>query len=239
MNKDELKNLYPKMPEQFMETVNKSVSDGLTVNGKVIRMKKKIFLIIAATLLLGVSVYAAGKAVGIISTSNALTDFTDAEEIPDKEDDIGVKFKYVDEFDNGYIFRKGWITNTSEIDENNVSLKDYKELTLVYSDNDADMYVIISPDEKESDTEDGVISQRSQLYKNVPLDYEMTEQDIEDQENGVYEFSTGDLEKEVTVTEMRFVSWHEDGVSYLIMQYGDEISFDDMKAMAEEIMAAE
>ena len=44
MNKDELKNLYPKMPEQFMETVNKSVSDGLTVNGKVIRMKKKIFL---------------------------------------------------------------------------------------------------------------------------------------------------------------------------------------------------
>ena len=84
MNKDELKNLYPKMPEQFMETVNKSVSDGLTVNGKVIRMKKKIFLIIAATLLLGVSVYAAGKAVGIISSSNALTDFTDTKEIPDK-----------------------------------------------------------------------------------------------------------------------------------------------------------
>ena len=133
MNKDELKNLYPKMPEQFMETVNKSVSDGLTVNGKVIRMKKKIFLIIAATLLLGVSVYAAGKAVGIISSSNALTDFTDTKEIPDKEDDIGVKFKYVDEFDNGYIFRKGWISNTSEIDENNVSLKEYKELTLVYS----------------------------------------------------------------------------------------------------------
>ena len=219
MNKDELKNLYPKMPEQFMETVNKSVSDGLTVNGKVIRMKKKIFLIIAATLLLGVSVYAAGKAVGIISSSNALTDFTDTKEIPDKENDIGVKFKYVDEFDNGYIFRKGWISNTSEIDENNVSLKEYKELTLVYSDNDSDMYVLISPD--------------------VPLDYEMTEQDIEDQENGVYEFSTGDLEKEVTVTEMRFVSWHEDGASYLIMQYGDEISFDDMKAMAEEIMAAE
>jgi hypothetical protein len=101
------------------------------------------------------------------------------------------------------------------------------------------MYVLISPDVKDSDTEDGVISQRSQLYKNVPLDYEMTEQDIEDQENGVYEFSTGDLEKEVTVTEIRFVSWQEDGASYLIMQYGDEISFDDMKAMAEEIMAAE
>ncbi len=148
MNKDELKNLYPKMPEQFMETVNKSVSDGLTVNGKVIRMKKKIFLIIAATLLLGVSVYAAGKAVGIISSSNALTDFTDTKEIPDKENDIGVKFKYVDEFDNGYIFRKGWISNTSEIDENNVSLKEYKELTLVYSDNDSDMYVLISPDVK-------------------------------------------------------------------------------------------
>ena len=188
---------------------------------------------------MGVSVYAAGKAIGIISSSNALTDFTDTKEIPDKEDDIGVKFKYVDEFDNGYIFRKGWISNTSEIDENNVSLKEYKELTLVYSDNDSDMYVLISPDVKDSDTEDGVISQRSQLYKNVPLDYEMTEQDIEDQENGVYEFSTGDLEKEVTVTEMRFVSWHEDGASYLIMQYGEKISFDDMKAMAEEIMAAE
>ena len=239
MNKDKLKDLYPKMPEQFMETVNKSVSDGLTVNGKVIRMKKRIFLIIAATLLLGVSVYAAGKAAGIISTSNALSDFTDSEDIPDKEDDIGVKFKYVDEFDNGYIFRKGWISNTSEIDENNVSLKDYKELTLVYSDSDSDMYVIIGPDKKESDTEDGVISQRSQMYKNVPLDYEMSVQDIEDQENGVYEFSTGDLEKEVTETEMRFVSWHEDGTSYLIMQYGNKISFDDMKTMADEIMAAD
>ena len=33
MNKNELKELYPKMSEQFMETVNKSVSEGLKDNG--------------------------------------------------------------------------------------------------------------------------------------------------------------------------------------------------------------
>ena len=169
MNKNELKELYPKMSEQFMETVNKSVSEGLKDNGKVIKMKKRIFTVLAATFLIGVSVYASGRAVGVLSTSNSLTEFTDA-----------------DEFKNGYMFKKGWITNSSGIDENGVKLDDSKELTMVYSKNENDMYLIVGPNNTDDGTADREITASSQMYKNLPVDYEMTEQDIEDQNVDVH-----------------------------------------------------
>lgn len=239
MNKKELKELYPKMSEQFMETVNKSVSEGLKDNGKVIKMKKRIFTVLAATFLIGVSVYASGRAVGVLSTSNSLTEFADADEIEKRESDIGLDFKHVDEFKNGYMFKKGWITNSSGIDENGVKLDNSKELTMVYSNNKNDMYLIVGPNNTDDGTADREITASSQIYKNLPVDYEMTEQDIEDQKNGVYVFSVGTEEEEVTETEMQFVSWHEDGVNYLIMQYGNEVSLDEMKEMAGEIIEAE
>ena len=67
----------------------------------------------------------------------------------------------------------------------------------------------------------------------------MTEQDIEDQESGKYIFSTGDADMEVTVVNINFVTWHEDGVNYTLMQYGDQgsLTLDEMTEMAQEIMA--
>ncbi len=101
------------------------------------------------------------------------------------------------------------------------------------------MYLIVGPNNTDDGTADREITASSQMYKNLPVDYEMTEQDIEDQKNGVYVFSVGTEEEEITETEMQFVSWHEDGVSYLIMQYGNEVSLDEMKEMAGEIIEAE
>lgn len=241
MNKDELKDLYPKMPEQFLKTVDKAVSDGLKDNGKVIRMKKKILLVLAATMAMAVTAIGAGRAVMITSHSDARSEFTDAEEIGEKADEIGVDFKYVDEFENGYAFKKGWINKNNELDENRGLLRQYKDLDLVYASDKGNVHFIVEEYKGNDDTEEGEIKAYTEDYKYVPVDYEMTEQDLEDMDSGKYIFSTGDLEEEVTVCENSFVTWHEDGVSYLLMQYGDRgsLSLDEITEMAEEIMAVD
>lgn len=237
MNKDELLKQYPEMPKQFLDTVNKAVSEELKKDRKVIRMKKKIFLVLAATLACGVTAIAAGKAVGLVGHSNAFSEFTEADEIKNK--DVGFDFKHVESFQNGYKFVDGHTSDTSAVDDNGVSVEDYKNINLSYEGEKGKLYFIANDYSENDGTEDGVISAKTDCYKYIPDGYEMTEQDIEYQESGKYIFSTGDADMEVTVVNINFVTWHEDGVNYTLMQYGNQgsLTLDEMTEMAQEIMA--
>lgn len=239
MNREELKKEYPQMPDSFLETVNKSVAAELDKNGKVIKMKKRILLVLAATLAIAVTAIGAGKAAYTVARSDAFSDFTDESKIPDKAEDIGVDFKYVTEFENGYRFNKGYISNCDERDDNDVSIKKYKSLDLIYIRDAGKLFFSVEEYNNTMDTEDGEISAFIQPYKCVPVDYELTEQDKEDMESGKYVISVGS--EEVELYDVYHVTWHEDGVQYMLMQYSysGSLTLDEMTEMAEEIQAAE
>ena len=239
MNREELKKEYPQMPVSFMEAVNKSVAAELDKNGKVIKMKKRILLVLAATLAIAVTAIGAGKASYSIARGDALSDFTDESKIPEKAEDIGAGFKYVTEFENGYRFEKGHTTNCEDRDDNDVALRKYKSLDLIYTGDAGKLYFSAEKYNNTMDTEDGEITAHIQPYKCVPVDYELTEQDEEDMESGKYVMSVGS--EEVELYDVYHVTWHEDGVLYMLMQYSysGSLTLDEMTEMAEEIQAAE
>lgn len=241
MNKNELKELYPQMSEQFMETVNKSVSEGLKDSGKVIRMKKKIFLVLAATVAMAVTAIGAGKAGMITVSSNEMSKFTDADKIAEIGEDIGLDVKYVEEFDNGYTFDYGYTSVNKEKDGNGEMLGEWESLHMRYSLNGDEMTYIAEKYRENDDAEEGEISTHTDAYKFIPEGYEMTEQDKADMESGKYIFSTGDRDMPVSVYDFTFAVWHEDGIRYTLMQYSDRgsLSEEEIRQMAEEIIAAE
>lgn len=239
MNREELKREYPQMPDSFMKAVNNSVAAEMDKDRKVIKMKKKIFLVLAATLAIAATAIGASKASYSIAHSNAFSDFTDESEIPEKAEDIGVGFKYVTEFENGYTFEKGHTVNCEDRDDNDTALRKYKSLDLVYTGDSGKLYFSAEKYNNTMDTEDGEKEAHIQPYKCFPADYELTEQDKEDMENGKYVFSYGS--EEIEEYDVYHVSWHEDGVLYMLMQYSysGSLTLDEMTEMAEEIQAAE
>lgn len=238
MNRDELKELYPKAPESFIKAVDRAVCDGLKDDGKVIRMRKKILLAVAATLAIGATAIGAGKAYTTTSHDDVFSEFTETDKIEDMKEELGFDFKYVTEFENGYSFAQGNTNSNTEYDEEDNRLRDYKSLELNYSGDKGMVTVFMEACTGETDTQDGEIADESQVNKIVPLDYELTDQDKEDIESGKYEFITGGGIDEVSEEECRKITWTENGVSYGIMQWDrrGDLSVDEMKEMAEEIM---
>lgn len=242
MKQDELKELYPKMPDRFKNVVDNAVSEKMNSKGKVIIMKKKLLAALVATLAIGVTAIGAGKAVGVMGNSNVNSNFTDVNEIKDKADDMGYDFKYVEKFDNGYTFSNGYTGTSSDIDENFEKLNEFNNISLVYKGDKGD--VIISVDKYRNvdgvEREEGVIEEREDIYKWCPPDYEMTEQDKIDSESGKYTFSFGIDGDEVIEEVVRSVSWYEDDAEYVILQYGNSgsLTIDELTEMAEQIQEA-
>ena len=135
MNKDELKELYPQMSEQFMETVNKSVSEGLKDSGKV------------------------------TVSSNEMSEFTDADKIAEIGEDIGLDVKYVEEFDNGYTFDYGYTSVNKEKGGNGEMLGEWESLHMRYSLNGDEITYIAEKYRENDDAEEGEIQTPTSLYQ--------------------------------------------------------------------------
>ena len=73
--------------------------------------------------------------------------------------------------------------------------------------------------------------------KFVPADYELTEEDKKAQEAGNFDLAYGSDEIEITTSCM--VEWDMDGQGYSLFKFGEELSAEEMFAMAEEIIDAQ
>lgn len=208
------------------------------------KSKKKISLIvIAATLALGLTVFAAS---GIVSTWFSSSSSTpDYKSLPTAEQvtkDIGYEPVLIDTFENGYAFKDGNIVKNNLKDENGNSVEKFKSVSFDYK-KDGDT-VIFAQDKVKSkiDISGDVVKnvKGTDIYyydytnKLVPPDYKLTDDDKKAKENGELIFSYGS--SKVEIKEVQSVTWVKDEMQYQLLQIDGKLTSDELVKMAEEIL---
>ena len=231
--------------EKIKNRVNNSIDSAYTERKSYsMKSKKKIALIaVAATLVMGITVFAAS---GIItqwfSSSSSIPDY---KTLPSKEQvvkDIGYEVVTIDEFSNGYKFDEGSIVDNALADETGNVAEKFKSVAFRYK-KDGDE-VIFSQDKVNSDIETSgkVVSTVDNVdvyyfnYTNkvVPPDYKLTEDDKKAEESGELVFSYGSSKAEII--EVQSVSWKDDGMYYQLLQLDGKLTQDELVEMAKEII---
>ncbi len=231
--------------DRISDVVNNRISSASAERMlKPMKSKKKIALIaVAATLVMGITVFAAS---GIISqwfsSSSSIPDYNELPSVKQVTKDIGYEVELVEEFANGYKFDNGSIVDNALSDETGNVIEEFKAVSFRY-EKDGDE-VIFSQDKVSSEFEtsgkvvstvDGVdVYYYSYTNKVVPSDYEMTDEDKKAEENGKLVFSYGS--SEVEIIEVQSVSWKKDDMYYQLLQIDGKLSADDLVEMAKEIL---
>lgn len=210
----------------------------------IMKSKKKISLIvIAATLALGITVFATS---GIVSTWFSSSSSTpDYKSLPTAEQvtkDIGYEPVLIDTFENGYAFKDGNIVKNNLKDENGNSVEKFKSVSFDYK-KDGDT-VIFAQDKVKSkiDISGDVVKnvKGTDIYyydytnKLVPPDYKLTDDDKKAEENGELIFSYGS--SKVEIKEVQSVTWVKDEMQYQLLQIDGKLTSDELVKMAEEIL---
>lgn len=231
--------------ENIKNRVNNCIDSAYTEKESyIMKSKKKIALIaVAATLVMGITVFAAS---GIISqwfsSSSSVPDYKTLPTPEEVVKDIGYEAVTIDEFANGYKFDNGSIVDNNLTDDAGKSVEKFKSVTFRYiKDGDE---VIFSQDKVSSDLEssgnvvatvDGVdVYYHSYTNKVVPPDYKLNEEDKKAEESGELVFSYGS--SEVEIIEVQSVSWKKDGIYYQLLQIDGNLTADELTEMASEVI---
>ena len=231
--------------ERIKDMVNNRIDSASTERMlKPMKSKKKIALIaVAATLVMGITVFAAS---GIISqwfgSSSSIPDYKTLPTAEQVVKDIGYEAVIIDEFANGYKFDNGSVVDNVLTDDNGKAVEKFKSVTFRYlKDNDE---VLFSQDKLNSQVEtsgevvstvdDVDVYYYSYTNKLVPPDYKMTDEDKKAEETGELVFSYGS--SKVEINEIQSVSWKKDDMSYQLLQIDGKLSADELVEMAKEVI---
>ena len=231
--------------ENIKNRVNNCIDSAYTEKESyIMKSKKKIALIaVAATLVMGITVFAAS---GIISqwfsSSSSIPDYNELPSVKQVTKDIGYEVELVDEFANGYKFDNGSVVDNVLTDDNGKAVEKFKSVTFRYlKDNDE---VLFSQDKVNSQVEtsgevvatvdDVDVYYYSYTNKLVPPDYKMTDEDKKAEETGELVFSYGS--SKVEIKEIQSVSWKKDDMSYQLLQIDGKLSADELVEMAKEVI---
>ena len=156
--------------------------------------------------------------------------------------DVGYAPVLIQEFENGYSYNTGYVVNNEHADSKTGEVEKFKSAMFEYEKNGELLYFwqeksdSISLDGAVVDSFAGVdIYYSSYMNKIVPEDYQMTEADKEAEEKGELVFNWGS--DNVQIMEVKNACWSEDGISYMLLQTGGELTENDMVSMAKEAIA--
>lgn len=226
--------------------VNSKIDSASTERESItMKSKKKISLIaVAATLALGITVFAAG---GIVSTWFSSSSSTpDYKSLPTAEQvtkDIGYEPVLIDTFENGYAFKNGSIVKNNLADENGNSIEKFKSVSFDY-EKDGDIVVFAQDKfnfemklqgEVIKTVKDTDIYYYSYTNKSVPAEYKLTDDDKKAEESGELVFSYG--AEKVEIKNVQSVTWIKDGTQYQLLQINGKLSADELSDMAEEVIS--
>lgn len=209
------------------------------------KSKRKVSLIaIAATLVLGITVFAASSVVTTWhSSSSSDPDYKSLPTAQQAIKDIGYEPVLIDAFENGYAFEDGSVVNNNLTDENGSSVEKFKSVSFRYKKNGDTVYFSQDKFISEIDMEGEVVStvNGTDIYyfsytnKLVPPDYKLTDEDKKAEKNGDLVFSYGS--SKVEIIEVQSVTWAKDGIQYSLMQRDGDLSVGELTDMAAEIIS--
>lgn len=195
-------------------------------------MKK---LAVAAVICLAsVTCYAAANLGGVEAhSSNDIKSFAKMEKAEKK---VGFDAKYVESFSNGFTFCRGGTGETQGLDtEGNPFGKKYPTLDIGYRNEDGNWVVLLVEENSlYADTKMELTEgYSSQLYKFVPPDYKLTEEDKAREAKGELVLSYGS--EEVKEEIMEGYSWQDEGLCYTLTAADCNLGEAAMVQMAAEI----
>lgn len=205
--------------------------------------RKRTMVALVAAMVVGTTVFAAGKIVSIESHGSNIPNYTTIPTEEKLKKDVGFNPKLVKEFDNGYTFKGGHIISDTGRDSEGNSVAKAKSLGFNYKkDNDE---VTLYMDEGKMGGELGEVKlvdnyKGIDLYYNsyanklVPGNYTMTEQDKKDEASGKYEFSFGS--DKVKISQVQYLAWVQDGIHYSFSAIDSELSQDDLVKMVHQVI---
>lgn len=237
---------FPQTPESFHKKIEATLASLPDVKEKEkMRIKKRFAVPVVAlvvVLALGTGLLATGpitKLLGSSSPADTLTQLPTEEQL---QEDLNYVPKIPAEFSNGYTFDSATVGTSKGVDADDNVVDKHKDIRCDYQKGDDIVSLDIS--KWSSDIpEDNAVTETyndidlyysSALYKYVPGDYVMTDQDKEDEKSGKYIFSFGT--SEVSIQQVQSVVWVQDGITYDILAFDSSLTQDDFLAMAQEVI---
>ncbi len=255
MNNHNWDNAFPDTPKSFKNKVSATLSSlpDQKENGemenktmfKKVSFKKKVVVALAAAMVVGTTVFAAGKVFFTTSHGSNIPTYTNIPTVEQVKDDFGFNPKLVKEFDNGYTFKGGYTVNNEGFDEQSNSVGKTKELDFDYIKGEDKVNLSMEngrlgeQPEQEAviDTYNGIdLYYYSNTYKFVPADYKMTEQDEQDKASGKYVFSYGS--EKIEISQSKYLNWMQDGINYSFLAMDSDLSQDELVEMAHQVIDA-
>lgn len=247
MKKEEWGNIFGDTPEGFHNSVNSALKE--ISEREEIKMSKSVFtkkVVVAAAIVaaFGVTAVAAMKANIIESHTDLRSAVSDIEEIQQMSDDEKLDVKYPDEFTNGYKFDKGYESNNTAVDDEGNVIREYKSFSLDYVKDGKTISLFAEPNADITELPEGYntvdvngieVYTIEAVFKFVPPDYEMTEQDKEDEASGKYVFSYGT--DDVEIQTMRQVMWKDGNVMFSLLDSEGTTDMDELVSMAEDVIS--
>lgn len=228
----------------FFKIDKKIKSENMEVKNMKLKTMTKTRGILVACVVLAFTTITCFAAANIASYVSHSTNDT-FKELPSEKEvkkEAGFVPKYVDEFAAGYEFYRGGVGESSAQTEDGSSVATVKTANFSYKNGDSIVNLMVSDGVLPADdfgetimiTSDLEGRYTSEMYKIVPSDYIMTEQDKEDEESGKYIFSLGS--DEVEVKQIQQISWEDNGMSYTLMNSDGAVDKDMIINMAAEIV---
>ena len=208
-------------------------------------VKKLIIGVVAGCFLVSGGVFAAGHAVSLSSHSYLGDRYKSFSDLDKAETKLGYQVDAVEAFENGYRFKSMSVTDVQGEDESGSAVYTFKSMDIQYGrGGDPSLSVFIEkPVETQVRTKDPqavrqvgdiTVYYDTQIYKFVPPNYELTDEDKAKQESGELAISYGT--DKVQVQTSYHVTWCKDGIFYDILGFDVNLGAEEMLDMAEEII---
>ncbi|WP_291579727.1 hypothetical protein [Clostridium sp. UBA6640] len=255
MNNHNWDNAFPDTPESFKNKVRSTLNslpnqkENCEMENKTSYKKasfrKRTMVALVAAMVVGTTVFAAGKITSITSHGSNIPTYTTMPTEEKVKKDLGFNPKLVKEFDNGYIFKGGYTTDNNHEDNKGNSVLKTKSLIFAYEKENDKVTLFMDEEklgeelekEKIVDNYNGIdLYYNSYANKYVPADYEKTEQDKQDEASGKYVFGYGS--DKVEISHSQHLSWVQDGIHYSFLAVDSEISQDELVKMVHQFIDA-
>lgn len=211
--------------------------------------KNMVIAAAAAVLVIGGSVFAAENLGYIASSSKGnakIKSFASIEKQVKGIRGISPEIKYVESFRNGFTYKEGEIRGTDAKKDNEDTVYHYQTVNLKYYRGEDFVSFEVSPENPVSTiggtpvkAGDVTLYTSETVYKEVPLGYEKTEEDLEAEKKGTLMIGYSEEGTPVNEYTFRYVAWKEDGMTYSFSSLLSDVKLDELVDMAKEVLAAE
>ena len=206
----------------------------------------KVLLVAAMVMMLAITAYATDFMNVKILCSGASKTYKSYEKMDQAMQEAGFRMDVTETFQNGYAFESVRVEDTHALDEYGKKVFSYRELSVQYRNAQGQRLVLIGHEDLEEIPQtDSPIAQSMRIgettvnytldhYKFVPEDYTPTEEDKAWMELPGNFISYG--AEKVEETDVAFLTWTKDGISYTIMDPKAAQKPETLFAMAEKLI---